>query len=77
MGHALAIVPVSEHDIEPRTEYCKRCGQAVREIYARDLPCVDGDNVVGISHLVRGARLDFLVTDILKYYYPFWWIWTR
>lgn len=45
------------HVIDCNTYFCTRCGQAASDIIDKGLMCSETDNVVGITHLVRGKRL--------------------
>lgn len=46
------------HFFDFETRYCRQCGMAVQDaIEARALFCYATDNVVAISHRVRGSEL--------------------
>ena len=50
------------HLFDWATNYCRHCGMAVeRAIDERKLFCDATDNVVAISHIVRGKRLAALL----------------
>ncbi len=54
------------HDFDPFTMWCKRCGIAASEAVDSNRDCVaSGANVTGISHLVRGHRLQSIAASIL------------
>lgn len=49
------------HDIDPETWFCRICGKASMQIFSTSEPCVEGDKVVGISHIRAKARLSALL----------------
>ncbi len=49
------------HDMDEVTQYCRHCGASLCDIIERNFICTSADNIVGISHIVRGRRLDALV----------------
>ena len=40
----------SEHDIDPISGYCMKCGSHEELIITEDLKCAVGDNITGFSH---------------------------
>jgi len=46
--------------MDPATDYCRKCGVAAAEVVQKHTPCNHGSTLVGISHIVRGRRLDAL-----------------
>ena len=60
---------ILEHDIDPQSYYCRRCGAAASEIKATFRECNHGDNIIAISHILAHKRMnDFLkqVNDLLE-----------
>lgn len=45
------------HDMCPIMSYCKRCGISAVNVAETGIGCARGDNVIGISHLVRAKLL--------------------
>jgi hypothetical protein len=49
---------MSEHDFDWHTYFCLRCGSGVQDVHEkREYECLATENVVAISHRVRGQIL--------------------
>ena len=47
-----------KHDFDPLTHWCLRCGTGVQDALTKnEFECAATENVVAISHLVRGQIL--------------------
>ena len=53
------------HDFDPETDWCRRCGMGAQDALAvNQFECAATENVVAISHLVRGQILRRAVIGI-------------
>ena len=46
----MPILTNQRHEFDPLTSWCVRCGVALKDEFEQSRPCVDGDNIVGLSH---------------------------
>ncbi|TGP33511.1 hypothetical protein EN828_10545 [Mesorhizobium sp. M2D.F.Ca.ET.185.01.1.1] len=55
---------MSEHDFDRKMYYCRRCGMALQDaVGCQSFECVASENVIAISHIVRGRILARLIGD--------------
>lgn len=56
------------HDFDPATSFCRRCGCARVQAVESGAGCVEGENVVGVSHVIAGRRMaqEFRLNDLLR-----------
>lgn len=55
---------MSEHDFDRKMSYCRRCGMALQDAVGyRIVECSATENVVAISHIVRGRILARLIGE--------------
>lgn len=65
MGNEAVRVMMREHEMDALSHYCIRCGQGADRIVQDSLRgCPSSENVVAISHRVRGRVLADLVSAL-------------